>query len=169
MASVRRRTRAITVSRQQQLVAAGDLDGTAATRRAVFVPGGGRVLIFQDNDGVNGTAGIDVVAYSNDGVNWIADGVSGLAIDSDDSTGTVLSGVLNAAGVEPTTVKTSLFKFGPYDNDCYVRICRKTAPASGIVGSVTWVTGSPSVLAVVIADPTYGKTGVPDVITHTAD
>jgi len=166
MAAIKRRTRSISISRQQQLVAAGDLDGTASTRRSVFVPGGGRVLIFQDNDGSAGTVGVDVVAYSNDGVTWAVDALQGLAIDSDDSSGTVLTGPLNAAGVEPTTVKTSLFKFGPYDQDCYVRICRKTGT---LTGAVTWVTGSPSVLAVVIADANQGNSGVPFTITHTAD
>lgn len=167
MAAIRRRTRGPNISRQQVLVAANDLDGTAATRRAVFVPGGARVLIFQDNDGTAGTAGIDVVCYSNDGSTWALDTITGLAIDSNDSTGTVLdTGALNAAGVEPTTVKASLFKFGPYENDAWVRIARKTGSKGT---ATTWVTGSPSVYAVVVSDDAREVFGVPSVITHTAD
>jgi hypothetical protein len=152
------------ISRRQQLVAANDLDGTAATRRAIFVDGGSRVIVFQDNDGTAGTAGVDVVAISYDGVAWAPEPNTGLALDSDDVTGTALAGgVLNAAGVEPTTVKASLFKFGPFEAPCYLRICRKTGT---LAGAVTWVTGSPSVLAFLIG-PNGG--GVPATVTHTAD
>lgn len=152
------------ISQQQGLVAANDLDGTASTRRAIFVDGNTRVIIFQDNDGTAGTTGIDVVCVSNDGgVTWAPEPNTGLAINSDDTAGTVLAGgALNAAGVEPTTVKASLFKFGPFEQPCYLRIARKNT----VTGAAAWTTGAPSVLAFLVG-PNGG--GALATITHTAD
>jgi hypothetical protein len=165
MAAIKRRAYnpSNTYSKYVTLVAANDLDGTASTRRSIFVPGGARLIVFQDNDGTAGTAGIDVACTSYDGVAWAVDGNTGLAINSDDSTGSVLAGgALNAAGVEPTTVKTSLFKFGPFEASCYFRIARKTTTLGT---AVTWVTGAPSVVAFV----TGQSENTPASITHTAD
>lgn len=148
----------------QTLVAANDLDGTAATRRSVDVSGATRVLVCQDNTGTAGTAGIDVVVISHDGGTTWAPATDGLAITSDDSSGTVLAGgALNAAGVEPTTVETSMFKFGPYEGPTLLRINRKTTAAP--ISAAAWVTGSPRVYAVVIG----GVPGAPTTVTHAAD
>jgi hypothetical protein len=149
MAAVARRGRLLAVSRKLVLAAADDLDGVQDNTKSFDVSGATRVIIAQDNTGTAGTAGIDVLCVSkDDGVNWTPD-PNVLAIDSDDSTGTVLvGGALNAAGVEPTTVATSLFKAGPYEGKTAIRIVRKTSDFGA--GGVTWVTGAPSVFAIVI-------------------
>lgn len=128
------------------LATANDLDGTTDNSQAYDVTGCERVLILQVNDGTDGTAGIDVVEVSHDGgVNWAADDTV-LLHSSDDTTGTVLAnGALNAAGVEPATVRAGVFTAGPWDGPTAIRIGRMTTNTSG----TTWVLGAPSVSMIV--------------------
>lgn len=122
------------------LAAAGDFDGAATT---LDVSGTDRVLIVQINSGADGTAGIDAMEVSKDGgATWIADDTL-LALASDDVTGTVIvSGLLNAAGVEPSGA--AIFKSGPHSGKTLMRCARLT----GTGGGTTWVTGAPAVVAV---------------------
>ena len=162
MAAIARRSIAAPVSRYVQLVAANDLPGTAASRLSIDVTGAQRVFVIQGgiDGGTDGTAGIDVVVISKDGgSNWIADPTL-LALDSDDSTGTVVT-ALNAAGIEPVTTKAAVFKSGPHEGPTLLRINRKT----GSLGGTTWVTGAPAVNAFAVGT----TSGVPTSITHTSD
>lgn len=149
MAAIRRRSLSTLISREAVLATADDLNGTSDNTQAFDISGALRVLIVQDNSGTAGTAGIDVVEISKDGGTTWAAATDVLAIDSNDTTGTVLaSGALNAAGVEPT--RTALFKAGPYPGKTAIRISR------GAAGSGTaWVTGAPKVSMHVIG----GNTG----------
>jgi hypothetical protein len=128
------------VSASVSLAAADDLNGVQDNTKSFDVTGAQRVIVVQHNNGTAGTAGIDVVAISKDGgVTWAAaDKV--LAMSSDDSTGTELNGILNAAGVEP--VNYAAFKCGPYEGPTAIRIFRY---ATDLAASAAWVTGAPSV------------------------
>lgn len=120
-----------------------DLDGiTANLTQAVDVSGALRCIIYLDNTGAAGTAGIDVVEISHDlGVTWVVD-TTIMLMTANDNTGTILaSGALMAAGVEPTTTKTSIWKSGPYFGPTAMRIGRKTTTTNG----TTWVTGAPEI------------------------
>jgi len=131
------------------LATADDVNGTVDNTQAYDVTGADRLIIIQDNDGTAGTAGIDVVEYSKDGGNtWsLADDV--LAIASDDAEGVFLVGAaLNAAGVEPTNY--AVFKAGPFEGPTAVRVGRGGTGAGG----TAWVTGAPSVKAVVVGKGT---------------
>lgn len=132
------------VSRIMGLAAANDLDGVQDNTKSFDVTGASRVIIETRNDGTAGTAGVDVVAISKDaGTTW-SPVTDLLAIDANDSTGTVeAGGVLNVAG----TAAYALFKCGPYEGPTALRIFRKTGD---IAGAVTWVTGAPSVRGFVI-------------------
>lgn len=144
MAAIARRSHMAPIPASVELATADDLDGTTDNTQAFDFTGASRVLILQVNNGTLGTAGIDVLEISKDGgENWsAADKV--LALASNDATGTELNGVLNAAGVEPAD--TAVFKCGPYEGPTALRIGRKTTDTSG----TTWVTGSPTVLAIAI-------------------
>lgn len=157
MTAIARRSLRSPIGRAFTLATADDLDGTTDNTQAVDVTGCSRVLIFQDNTGTAGTAGIDVVEVSHDGGStWAADDTV-LAIDSNDFTGTILAaGALNAAGVEPTTVAASLFKAGPWAGPTALRIGRKTTTTTG----TTWVTGSPAVKCVLIGGGTGSATAI---------
>lgn len=151
MTAIARRGRILPVSRIFTLATADDLDGTQDNTQAMVVPGGSRVIIEQVNNGTAGTAGIDVVEISHDGGSTWAAATDVLAIDSNDSTGTILAaGALNAAGVEPTL--SSTFKAGPYSGPIAIRIGRKTTATTG----TTWVTGSPTVRAYLVGGNTGG-------------
>lgn len=147
MAAIARRSHMAPISQIATLATADDLDGTIDNTQAFDVTGALRVIVVQEATGTAGTAGIDVLEISHDGgENWAAaDKV--LAVNSDDSTGTELDGVLNAAGVEP--VVAAVFKCGPYEGPTAIRIGRKTTDTSG----TTWVTGSPKVYAFVVGKP----------------
>lgn len=127
--------------------AADDLDGLPVSTAAEIalasldVTGAQRVLIVQSNDGTAGTAGIDEISVSHDGgTTWSADPTLLLA-SANDLTGSIASGSLNAAGVEP--VNSTVWKSGPYEGPTLIRCCRVTADAQS--AGVTWVTGAPSV------------------------
>lgn len=133
------------VSRLVTLATANALAGTTDNTQALVVPGGSRVIIVQENSGTDGTAGIDIVEISKDGGTTWAAATDVLAVDSNDSTGTVLvAGALNAAGVEPA--QAAIFKCGPYNGPTALRIGRKTTTTTG----TTWVTGSPKVYAFLV-------------------
>jgi hypothetical protein len=119
MAAIARRSNMAPVSKTVTLATADDLDGTVDNTQAFDITGAQRVIVVQV---ANGTAG------------------KGLAVASDDSTGTEIDGVLNAAGVEPTGA--AVFKFGPYEGPVAIRCGRKTTTTTG----TTWVTGAPTVL-----------------------
>lgn len=135
------------ISQTVTLATADDLNGTADGTQYYDVTGAQRVVVVQVNNGTAGTAGIDIIEISKDGgVNWAtADKV--LAVGSDDSTGTELNGVLNAAGVEPTGA--AVFKLGPYEGPTAIR-CSRGAAGSG----TAWVTGAPSVLMFTVGQTT---------------
>jgi hypothetical protein len=145
MAAIRRRSLAALVSRVAELATADDLDGTTDNTQAFDVTGALGVIIEQINDGTLGTAGIDVIEESHDGgYTWAACDTL-LAIDSDATSGTVVtSGALNAAGTEPDAVAT--FKAGPFEGPTALRCGRKTTDTGG----TTWVTGAPTVRMVAI-------------------
>lgn len=140
MAAIARRSVMAPVSQSVSLAAADDLNGVQDNTKSFDVTGASRVIIVQHNNGTAGTTGIDVVAISNDGgASWrAADKV--LAIGSDDSTGTELNGILNAAGVEP--VNYAAFKCGPYEGKTAIRIFRYV---TDLAASAAWTTGAPSV------------------------
>jgi hypothetical protein len=128
------------VSKTVTLATADDLDGTVDNTQAFDITGAQRVIVVQVANGTAGTAGIDVIELSSDGGTTWAAADKGLAVASDDSTGTEIDGVLNAAGVEPTGA--AVFKFGPYEGPVAIRCGRKTTTTTG----TTWVTGAPTVL-----------------------
>lgn len=149
MAAIARRSIRSPISRKFELAAADDLNGVQDLTKTVNVTGAARVIIIQENDGTAGTTGIDVVAVSHDGgENWTADDTL-LAADSDDSTGTLLDGILNAAGVEPTHL--AAFKSGPYQGPTLLRVVRN---ATELAASAAWTTGAPSVDCYIVGGPT---------------
>ena len=147
MTAIARRSRMAPVSKIAVLATADDVDGTIDNTQAFDVTGALRVIVVQENTGTAGTAGIDVIEISHDGGKQWAAATQVLAIDSDDSTGAEVTGVLNAAGVEPT--QAAVFKCGPYEGPTAIRCGRKTTDTSG----TTWVTGAPKVFCF-----TIGKT-----------
>lgn len=131
---------------QVTLATKDDLDGTIDGSQYLDVSGDEIVVIEQRNDGTAGTAGIDVVEFSRDGVNFLAataanikGGHAGL-LKADGTA--AASAALNAAGVEPTTMG-AMFFLGPIGGPCKIRLARLTTTTSG----TTWVTGAPSVVA----------------------
>ena len=151
MVAIARRSQRSAVSREFTLATADDLDGTSDNTEAVVANGAARALIFQINDGTDGTAGVDVIQVSYDeGSNWQDDDTL-LAIDANDYSGTVVAdAALNVAGTEPTLF--AAFKAGPWKGPVLIRCSRKTGE-----GGTTWVTGSPTVTCVLIGQ----TTGVP--------
>jgi hypothetical protein len=131
------------------LATADDLNGDP-TNTATYadVSGTDRVLVLQAI-GTAGTAGIDVIQLSKDGGSeWFADDTI-LALASNDVTGTVLAnGALNAAGVEPTGA-AQVFKSGPHTGPTLMRVVRD---ATVDANSAAWVTGAPSVTAILVGD-----------------
>jgi len=163
MAAIKRRGAIAPISRVVTLATADDLDGTQDNTQAYDVTGAIRIVVCQVNNGTNGTAGIDVLEISHDdGVSWkAADKV--LALDSNDSSGTELNGVLNVAGTEPTVAGATtlgVFKCGPYEGKTALRIGRKTSAdiatysmvtwGKELTSGTTWVTGAPSVYMVAV-------------------
>jgi hypothetical protein len=157
MAAIHRRSQRDAISRAFVLAAGDDLDGTTDNTQAVDVTGASRVIITQANEGTAGTAGVDVVEVSHDeGSTWAADDTV-LLITANDYSGTILAaGALNAAGVEPTTFATSIFKAGPWKGRTALRIGRKTTTTTG----TTWVTGAPVVTAYLVGGPTGTPTAL---------
>ena len=148
MATKTIRSRSLQISQPFTLATADDLDGVQDNTLSADITGAQRILIYQDNTGTAGTAGIDGIEISHDGGSTWAAPTDILLCSANDTTGTVLAtaGLLNAAGVEPTTVVTSLFKAGPYDGPTAIRCVRKTTTTIG----TTWVTGAPNVSVVAI-------------------
>lgn len=140
MAAIARRSIMAPVSQSVSLAAADDLNGVQDNTKSFDVTGAQRIIVVQHNNGTAGTAGIDVLAISKDGGKTWAAADKVLAIGSDDSTGTELNGVLNAAGVEP--VNYAAFKCGPYEGPTAIRVFRYV---TDLTGSAAWVTGAPSV------------------------
>ena len=128
------------------LAAADDLDGVQDSSKDLDVTGAQRVIIAS-MIGTPGTAGVDVVQVSHDGGStWAADTTLQLA-NADDHTGDIVaSAALEAAGVEPVTNATAHWKSGPHNGPTLMRVARDT---SGF-GGTDWVTGAPSVDAIVI-------------------
>jgi len=141
MAAIARRSVMAPVSRIFTLATADDINGVQDNTKSFDVTGAQRVIVVQEATGTAGTAGIDVVSISKDGGKQWSPATDGLAIDSDDSTGTVLvSGALNAAGVEP--VVAAVFKFGPYEGPTAIRVFRYVTDEAA---SAAWITGAPKV------------------------
>lgn len=159
MVAISRRSLACPIGINVALAAADDLDGTK-TPYSYDVTGMLRGIIIQVNDGADGGAGIDVVEVSHDGGSeWYADdgtakvGVGVLPITADDDAGTIqASGALNAAGIEPATVRAGIFKVGPYEGPTLIRIGRDTSANNG----TDWTTGAPSVDLIPIGIPDGG-------------
>lgn len=127
-----------------QLAKADDLDGSDVASLAIDVSGDEALVIVQSNDGTAGTAGIDVVEFTRDGVNWNAAtaakiGGAHLGLLKGSDLTAVTNAALNAAGVEP--VNSAVFLLGPLGGPAKVRIGRKTTSTNG----TTWVTGAPVV------------------------
>jgi hypothetical protein len=146
MTAIVRRSHAFKIPASTTLATADDVNGTNDGTQYFDVSGKARVLYVQINNGTAGTVGIDVIKISRDGgINWVADPTL-LALASDDVTGTVVaSGILNAAGVEPTGA--AVFKGGPYPGPTLVRCARAVGDDAD---SVLWTTGAPTVLAIPI-------------------
>ncbi len=128
------------ISQTASLAAADDLNGVQDNTKSFDVTGASRVIVVQHANGTAGTAGIDVIAISKDGGQTWAAADKVLALSSDDSTGTELNGILNAAGVEP--VNYAAFKCGPYEGKTAIRVFRYV---TDLAASAAWVTGAPSV------------------------
>lgn len=129
-----------------ELAAAGDLDGVQDETKVLDLTGAAGCIIIAQNDGVDGTAGVDVIVFSRDGGKTyalataanIGGGHKGL-IDLD--TGAAAAGAaLNAAGAEVDAV----FGLGPVDGPFQIKLMRDTSAGFG----TDWVTGAPSVEAV---------------------
>ena len=146
MVAIARRSLVCPIGIPVTAATADDLDGATDTQY-YDVTGAQRVLVWQINDGTDGTAGIDVVEVSHDGGNeWAAD-TTVLPIAQNDVSGTVkASGALNAAGVAPATIEVGLFKCGPYEGPTLIRIGRDTSANTG----TDWITGAPTVLVIPI-------------------
>ena len=136
------------------LAAADDLDGLPVSTPAeialasVDVTSCQRVVILS-MIGTAGTAGIDNIQLSHDGGTTWANDDTLMLVSAADTTGNIVaSAELEAAGVEPITTATAVFKSGPYEGPTLMRLCRLTADAQS--SGVTWVTGAPEVLAVLI-------------------
>lgn len=140
MAAISRRSVISPISASVSLAAADDLNGVQDNTKSFNVTGASRVVVVQHNNGTLGTAGIDVIAFSKDGGSTWAAADRVLAAASDDSTGTELNGILNAAGIEP--VNYAAFKCGPYEGPLAIRIFRYV---TDLAASAAWVTGAPSV------------------------
>ncbi len=161
MAAISRRSLVCPIGRPVALAAAGDLDGVQDATKTYDISGALRVMIFQFDDGSSGTAGVDIVEISHDGGSqWNPDdgtakvGPGILLLSADDDAGTIsVGGLLNAAGVEPATVRAGLYKAGPYEGPTLIRISRDT---SNDGDSIDWITGAPSVDLVPIGLPAGG-------------
>ena len=149
MAAVMHRRRGTQVPAAVTLASADDLDGTTDGTQYLKVRRGDRVIIAQLSDGTLGTAGVDVIEISKDGgANWVADPSLVLASGADQAGTLIASGALNSAGVEPVApnLSASLWKSGPFARDIVMRCGRKTTTTGG----TTWVTGAPTVTAILI-------------------
>jgi len=159
MPAIARRSIMAPISQVATLAATDDLNGVQDNTKSFDITGAQRILIYQVNDtaGADGTAGIDVVCYSKDGgVQWAA-ATDLLALNSEDSTGTVVAGgILNAAGVEPTT-KVALFKAGPFEGPTAVRVFRYV---TDLASSVAWATTAPGVYMVAVGKTTGALTAL---------
>lgn len=150
MVAIARRSLVSVIGTPVTLASANDLDGTTDGTQVFEVSGGMRGIVLQVNDGTAGTAGIDVIEYSHDNVEWAA-AADVLPVGQNDTTGTIqAAGALNAAGVEPTLY--AAFKVGPWEGPTYIRCGRKTTTTTG----TTWVTGAPSVLFIPVGIPAGG-------------
>lgn len=127
------------------LASANDLNGTTDGTQYLDLTGAGGCIIIQQNNGTDGTAGVDVIEFSKDGGStWLAATQSnfgnrhlGLLAQA----GTAASGAaLNAAGVEGDTI----FYLGPTKGEVMIRCARGSTGAGG----TAWVTGAPTVVAI---------------------
>ena len=142
MAAIARRSIRARINAAATLATADDLNGVSDNSQNLDVSGAQRVIVVQLNSGTAGTAGIDVIEVSRDGgQSWAVDPTL-LALASDDGTGTLVDGVLNAAGVEPSGA--AIFKSGPHNGPTLMR-CRRDNTQSAT--SAAWVTGAPAVIA----------------------
>lgn len=132
----------------QQLVLAteNDVDGTVDGTQYLDLTGAGGCYIYTRNIGTNGTAGVDVIEFSEDGgVTWKAATKAnmrerhlGLQLATN---GTAVSGAaLNEAGTEVNLA----FFLGPTPGPTIIRCARGGSGAGG----TAWQTGAPQVVAV---------------------
>jgi len=158
MTAISRRGQFCPISNEVTLATADDLNGTNDNTQAYNITGADRVIISQISNGSAGTAGIDCIEISHDdGQTWKPDATTGLLATANDNTGTIIvDGVLNVAGVEPTTL-SGVFKFGPYEGPTWIRCGRLTSTITSmttydhtLTGGTTWVGGAPSVFMVAI-------------------
>ena len=161
MAAVVRRSLICPIGSAVVLQAADDLDGVQDATQSYDISGALRVMVFQFDDGTSGTAGVDIVEISHDGgTQWDPDdgtakvGPGILLLSADDDAGSIATGgLLNAAGVEPATVRVGLWKAGPYEGPTLIRVSRDTSNAGA---SIDWISGSPSVDLIPIGLPAGG-------------
>lgn len=126
------------------LASADDLDGTVDGTQYLALKPRQRAVIIQQDDGTLGTAGVDVVERSVGGGAWHIDPTLMLFATADKPGSAVAGAALNAAGVEPTDFAG--FKSGPHGKHVRLRLARGGSGAGG----TAWVTGAPSVKALVI-------------------
>ena len=126
------------------LASADDLNGTVDGTQYLTLKARQRAIIIQHNNGTLGTVGVDVVEISKASGAFYADPTLMLAATADKPGAAVANAALNAAGVEP--VNMAVFKSGPHGRSTRLRLGRGGAGALG----TTWVTGAPSVTALVI-------------------
>ena len=148
MTAVMHRRRGTQIPAMVTLASADDLDGTLDGTQYLKVPAGDRVIIIQMDNGTLGTAGVDVIEVSVGGGAFVADPSLVLASGADQAGTLIASGALNAAGVEPATPGggAAIWKSGPFARNVVMRCGRKTTSTGG----TTWVTGAPSVYAILI-------------------
>jgi hypothetical protein len=156
MPAISRRSIRAAISKTAVLATADDLNGTSDNTQAFDVTSGDRLIIAQLNSGTAGTAGIDVVEYSDDGGKTWSAATDLLAIGSDDATGSVVTGgILNAAGVEPSGA--AIWKAGPFEGPHAVRVTRNVSTNAT---SAAWVTGAPAVVCVLVGGTTGDLTAL---------
>jgi hypothetical protein len=151
MTAITRRSLVSVIGTPVTLATADDLNGTSDGTQEFNITGARRVIVQQLNNGTAGTAGIDVIEVSHDGIEWAADATI-MPIANNDTTGDiVVTGILNAAGVEPTLEAT--FKGGPYEGPTWMRCTRNVSTNAA---SAAWVTGAPTVRLIPIGIPSGG-------------
>ncbi len=148
MTAISRSSYQTPIHKMVTLATADDLDGINDTTQAFDITGALRYLIFSEI-GTPGTAGIDIIGISHDGgLTWAADDTL-LLLTANDTTGTIVASTgLEAAGVEPITIATQIWKGGPQVGPTAIACFRDTDGYAAL--GTDWVTGAPGVYMVMI-------------------
>lgn len=127
------------------LASTNDLNGTVDGTQYLDLTGAGGCVIIAQNNGTDGTLGVDIIEFSKDGGStWLAATQANLGNRHlgllNSSLAAVSGAALNSAGAEVDAV----FLLGPTKGEFKIRVARGGAGASG----TAWTTGAPTVLAV---------------------